>query len=195
MSELQDPYQDETTGVLKNLVGATRREELAAAEADMVFARAIELDSVELPSSRDIEELQAIHRQLYQDIYPWAGELRTVDLRRSAEGFLPVVALERAGGIAAGDLKTDRYLQGLEREHFVSRLAHHYDQFNYIHPFREGNGPTQRVFWSRLAVDAGWRLDWTRTDGETNDHASRIAAEERDLGPLTEMLDAVVVGE
>lgn len=192
MNELRDPYEDESTGVLENLVGAGTVVELAAAEADLVFARTLQLDSVKLPDSRDVAELQAIHRQLFQDVYPWAGELRTVDIRRSAEGFLPVVALDRAGGIATGDLKTDHYLQGLGRERFVSRLAHHYDQFNYIHPFREGNGRTQRVFWSRLAADAGWRLDWTRTDGKTNDRASRVAAEDRDLGPLTEMLDEVV---
>lgn len=192
MSDLKDPYYDDSGEVLRNLVGAASTADLAVAEADLVFARTIELDSVDLPATRDLAELQAIHRQLFQDVYAWAGELRSVDIRISDEGFLPVVALDRAGGIAAGDLKTDHYLQGLSRERFAARLAHHYDQFNYIHPFREGNGRTQRVFWTRVARDAGWELDWTRTDGETNDQASRVAAEGRDLGPLTEMFEQVV---
>lgn len=192
MADLPDPYRDESTGLLVNLVGATTDAELSEAEADLVFARTIQLDGTDLPDTRDLAELQAIHRHLFQDVYAWAGELRTVDIRRSSEGFLPVVALDRAGGIAAGDLKTDGNLQGLPRETFVARLAHHYDQFNYIHPFREGNGRTQRVFWSRVAEAAGWQLDWTRTDGKTNDQASRVAAEDRDLEPLIQMLDRVV---
>jgi cell filamentation protein len=63
-------------------------------------------------------------------------------------------------------------------------LAYRGDAVNHIHPFREGNGRTQRVFWSQIAVDAGWRLDWRNVTGEVNDDACRIAAEtERLRGP------------
>ncbi|MGD7002254.1 Fic/DOC family protein [Corynebacterium halotolerans] len=195
MTDLKDPYYDDSGEVLRNLVGAATPADLAVAEADLVFARTVQLDAVELPDTRDLAELQAIHRHLFQDVYPWAGEVRTVDIRRSEEGFLPVVALDRAAGIAASDLHTDHYLQGLDRERFVARLAHHYDQFNYIHPFREGNGRTQRVFWTRVAAAAGWELDWRNVSGEDNDRVSRIAAEERNLTPLVEMLERVVVAE
>lgn len=198
MPELRDPYLEENTGILRNLVGATTLAELAAAEADLTFARAIELNYLDLPTTRDIVELKAIHHQLFQDVYPWAGQLRTVDIRRTAEGFLPAVAIDRASSISAGDLRTEHYLKGRNRENFIARLAHHYDQFNYIHPFREGNGRTQRIFWSRVAADAGWWLDWTQADGEINDQASRLAAEDRDLKPLKAMLGRVVqerVGE
>lgn len=78
------------------------------------------------------------------------------------------------------------------RERFVERLAHHYDALNYVHPFWEGNGRTQRVFWSRVARDAGWWLDWRLTGSERNDTASRVAAERGDLAPLRQMLDDVV---
>lgn len=192
MAEYQDPYLDEGSGILRNLVGATTREELAEAEADLTFVRTLQLEDLELPETRDLTELKALHHHLFQDIYPWAGEIRTVDLRRSTEGFLPAIAIDRAAGITAGDLRTDHYLRGRNRENFIARLAHHYDQFNYIHPFREGNGRTQRIFWSRVAAAAGWELDWTRADQEDNDSASRVAAEERDLRPLQEMLAKVV---
>lgn len=192
MSEPRDPYLDEDSGILQNLVGATSREELAEAEADLTFIRALELNHLDIPATRDMAELTAIHRQLFQDIYSWAGEIRTVDLRRSAEGFLPAMAIDRATGIAAGDLRTEHHLQGRDRDNFIARLAHHYDQFNYIHPFREGNGRAQRIFWSRVAADAGWELDWTQADRENNDRASRLAAEERDLAPLVAMFERVV---
>lgn len=61
----------------------------------------------------------------------------------------------------------------------------------YAHPFREGNGRAQRVFWSRVARDAGWHLDWRRVSAERNNEASRAAMERSDLRPLREMFDAI----
>lgn len=190
-----DPYLDPATGILRNLVGARTESELDALEADLSNARGHELlDSPPAPTS-DLEEFRAIHRQLFQDVYDWAGEIRTVDIRKNVEGgqfFLPVVMIERSAGFAADELRSDDMLRGMGRETFVDRLSFHYDQWNYIHPFREGNGRTQRVFWNRVAEDAGWRLDWTRTTAEENIAASRAASERLDYGPLRIMFDRVV---
>jgi hypothetical protein len=79
----------------------------------------------------------------------------------------------------------------MSRAQFLRRLAYHYDQFNYVHPFREGNGRTQRVFWNRVARDAGWELDWRPVLGPVNNHASRVAAEDNNFLPLLEMLDRI----
>ncbi|WP_258059291.1 Fic/DOC family protein [Clavibacter michiganensis] len=129
-------------------------------------------------------------------MYDWAGEIRTVDIRKDAEGaefFLPVSMIDRAASFTAEELRADGMLRSLDRRRFVQRLAHHYDQLNYIHPFREGNGRTQRLLWDRVARDAGWELDWRRVSGAQNDRASRIASESRDLRPLCTMLERVVV--
>ena len=64
-----------------------------------------------------------------------------------------------------------------------------------VHPFREGNGRTQRVFWNRVAADAGWQLDWRPVQGAVNDAACRAAAESRDFGPMRAMFDPVVSPE
>src|SRR5699024_9486680 len=53
------------------------------------------------------------------------------------------------------ELRDDDYLKNLNRTEFIRRLAHHYDQFNFIHPFREGNGRAQRIFWLLVAGRAG----------------------------------------
>lgn len=190
-----DPYVDPATGILKNLVGVTTQAELDTIEGDLVPVRALRLEANLLAPTRDLAELRAIHRYLFSPIYEWAGELRTVDIRKNAEGagfFVPVAMIERAAGFVANELREDDYLRGLDRERFIARLAHHYDQLNYIHPFREGNGRMQRLFWSRVARDAGWRLSWLEVTGEVNDAASRAAAEDRDLGPLIAMLEQVV---
>ena len=114
--------------------------------------------------------------------------------RRSpgAEFFLPVAMIERASEFAVGELAAEGMLRGLDRERFISRLAYHYDQVNYIHPFREGNGRAQRVFWNRIALDAGWQLDWRPVHGQVNDLASRAASDQRDLAPLQAMFGEIV---
>lgn len=126
--------------------------------------------------------MRAIHRFLFSPIYGWAGELRTVDIRKNVEGagyFVPVSMIDRAAGFAADELREDDYLRSMDRATFIVRLTHHYDQFNYIHPFREGNGRTQRWMWDRIARDAGWRLSWLGVTGAVNDAASRIAADDQ----------------
>ena len=191
----RDPYLDPHTGILTNLIGARTAVELAAAEADLVSVRTLQLWRHPPAPTRDLVELQAIHRHLFQDVYPWAGQLRTVDLRKTVPGaqpFLPVSMITRSAGFVFDPLRQDRYLQHLNRERFIERLAYHYDQVNYLHPFREGNGRTQRFFFDRLAVAAGWWLDWTQITGAVNDAASRAAAEDHDLAALQEMFAVIL---
>lgn len=190
-----DPYLDPTTGILRNLIGATSKSELDRAEGDLVFGRWMRLRESSAAAVGDLAELQSIHFELFRDVYDWAGQLRTVDIRKNVEGgvpFLPVSMIGRAATYAAAELRADGLLHGLDRSTFVERLAYHYDAFNYIHPFREGNGRAQRVFWDRLARGAGWTLDWRSVRGETNDMACRAASDLRDFEPLRTMFDGIV---
>jgi cell filamentation protein len=193
--EFLDPYLDPETGVLRNMVGARSRESLDDAEGSLSFARLIQLMDRPPKPTGDLAELCAIHRRLFQDLYDWAGQIRVIDIRKNVEGaefFLPSGMIERASVFAAGELRSDNALRGLDRAHFIDRLAYHYDQVNYIHPFREGNGRVQRVFWNRIAVAAGWQLDWRPVHGDVNDRASRAASDQRDPGPLRAMFDQIV---
>jgi cell filamentation protein len=193
--DFQDPYIDPATGLLRNLVGALTKEALSDAEGDLAFARLVQLMDRPPAATGDLAELQAIHHPLFQDVYAWAGQIRTVDVRKNVEGaefFLPVSMIGRASGFAADELHTENMFSGMSRSQFIERLSYHYEQFNYIHPFREGNGRTQRVFWNRIARDAGWQLDWRPVRGAVNDRASRVAAEQRDFGPLHDMFDQIV---
>ena len=189
-----DPYADPATGILRNLGGAATQDDLDQIEADVVQSRTVDLSQQRIKATRDLIELRAIHRYLFQDVYAWAGDLRTVDIRKNVEGseyFVPVSLIERAATFTATELAEDNQLRGMNHSTFTARLAHHYDQLNYIHPFREGNGRTQRVFWDRVARDAGWRLTCLAVTGEVNDNASRIASEKQDLAPLIEMFDSI----
>jgi cell filamentation protein, protein adenylyltransferase len=90
--EFLDPYLDPETGVLRNLAGARIKESLEDAEGSLSFARLVQLMDCPPKPTGDLAELRAIHRHLFQDLYDWAGQLRTIDIRKNVEGaefFLP----------------------------------------------------------------------------------------------------------
>lgn len=188
-----DPYSDPATGVLRNRLGIRGQGALDQAEAGLTNARLIELaQRYSVRPTGDLEELRGIHRHLFQDLYDWAGQLRTVDIRKpDGQPFLPASRIQGGAGFVFDELRGDNHLRGMSRQVFVERLAYHYDALNYLHPFREGNGRAQRVFWSRVARDAGWELDWKRASPEQNIEASRVAMERSDLGSLREMFDSL----
>jgi len=190
-----DPYFDESIGDLRNLLGAKSSQELKEREPQVVFANELELASIFIPRSNDLAEVLAIHKQLFKGVYDWAGQIRAVDIRKNGRGteyFLVVSKILDAGNYVFTEFAKESYLKGLDKETFIKRLTYYYDQLNYIHPFREGNGRTQRVFWSRVAYDAGYDINWTGVlDGE-NDKASRLAAEDMDLSGLEIMFERIV---
>ena len=188
-----DPYLDPATGILRNKRGITSEAELTQAEADITSTRlAIFWNNPPDPTG-DLDELRAIHRFLFEPIFDWAGQVRTIDMRKG-DGplFVPASMLDRYAANAAAELAADNMLADLDRDQFIERLAHHYDQINDGHFFRDGNGRTGRVFWERVANDAGWSLDWTLIGGAENDHAFLQARHHGDLAPLTAVLDRVV---
>lgn len=191
MPDFVDPYIDPQSGILRNLVRATTYLELRKAEGDIVTLSEISLDSV--PHTVDLTELQRIHRSLFGKIYDWAGELRTVNIRKgSEEYFLDYAYLENGAKFVFEELRKENYMQGLKRKDFVKRLAYFYEQLNFIHPFREGNGRTQRIFWQRVANEAGYKIDWSKVIGEELDNASLIGRTENNLEPLEIMFKKIV---
>lgn len=193
MSQDPDPYTDPETGILRNRIGARTQAALDRAEGGLSVHRLVELaERYPVRPTGDLDELRGIHRHLFQDVYEWAGRTRTVDLRkRGGEPFLPASRIETGTGFLFDDLRRDGHLRSLSRSRYVERLAHHYDALNYAHPFREGNGRTQRVFWSRVASDAGWQLDWRLVSKDCNNETARVAREGGDLRPLREMFDGI----
>lgn len=190
MPQVADPYLDPRTGVLRNLPGAETTEQLAAIEVDLTVSRTIQLQTNYLvPHTRDLGELRALHRHVFQDIFDWAGEIRTIDMRRGqGKFFAPRAGIEANAFHVFNALREKGHLRDLSREAFIHELADFYDQVNFIHPFREGNGRTQRLFWSRVAHDAGWALDWRPIHGEQLDEVSRAAREDGNLAVLEEAL-------
>jgi cell filamentation protein len=185
-----DPYIDRDTGVLVNLLGLSDADQLQAAETDLAFARAELLELHPLPGEYDVAHLQAFHRHLFGDVYPWAGDFRTVNIARSAS-FGDWQHLRTYLDQVFADLASEHHLAGLDREEFVRRLAHYLGEVNAAHPFRDGNGRTQRAFFRQLARDAGWNLRWVNVSADENAAASE-ASLMGDNGPLEALLDRAV---
>jgi cell filamentation protein len=186
-----DPYLDLDSGVLRNRLKITDRAELARAEAELTGLRLFELQAVDLPGSFDLTHLQAYHRHIFGDVYDWAGELRTVAIGKGAPFCLPQHLPGQAERLFA-QLARDDHLRGLDRDTFVDALAWLLAEINALHPFREGNGRTQRAFLGRLARAAGHPVRWVAMDPDENVDASRAAHLHGDRGPLRRMLDRLV---
>jgi len=190
-----DPYFDEAIGDLRNLLGAKAAQELNELEAQIVFANEIELESVIVARTNDLAEVLALHKHLFGNVYDWAGKVRTVDIKKNADGaeyFLIVSKITNAANYVFEELAKENFLRDLPIDVFIVRLSYFYDQLNYIHPFREGNGRTQRIFWMRVAHDAGYAINWDKVIGDENDEASRIAADKMDLSALQLMFTKIV---
>lgn len=190
-----DPHHYDGTvgqGVLRNLVGATTYDELRVREDAFVAARGTSLHIHGLPASYDLAGLQGIHRHLFSDVYPWAGELRTVPIAKGAgTAFCSPEKIEPAFAQVAALLDELNLLRDVAPLLYPETLGRIYNAVNTIHPFREGNGRTQREFVSALAAKAGYTLEWTRVAGIVNDLASEYARR-GDHGPMTEMFQTIV---
>lgn len=187
---MHDPYIDPASGCLRNRLGITDRVELQNAERSASLLREQSIRMHGLPGDCDLPHLQAFHRTIFQDVYPWAGEIRTCELQRTHPFCRPAYIAEQSTRLLT-NLAAEDHLRGLERADFVDRLTHYFSELNAIHPFREGNGRTQRIFFEQLARDAGYALHWSNTTELENVEAC-IAAIEGDAQRLRSLLNAVV---
>jgi cell filamentation protein, protein adenylyltransferase len=185
-----DPYLDIESGILRNRLGITVAAELRAVEATLTASRIYDVIRIPIPGGYDLPHLQAFHRQIFQDVYDWAGELRTVSIGRGALFSLPEHIAADADELFSWLARTN-YLRDRSRENFVEGLTDFLSDLNALHPFRDGNGRTQRAFVGQLARDAGHPVHWVAMDAAENNAVSK-AAHEGDDGPLRAMLDRLV---
>ncbi len=190
MSSPLDPYTDPATGVLRNRLGITDAAELYRAEAFWTtsqLARLYQRGGARVDGNYDLAHLQAVHRYLFEEIYDWAGQIRTVAIAKADLFCLPQ-HIEPSAADVFGKLARAGHLRGLDRTTFLDGMTEAFADVNALHPFREGNGRVQRAFFSQLARDAGHPLDWRGLDAHQNLIASQ-ASLRGDLAPLRALLD------
>jgi cell filamentation protein len=149
---MSDPYVYPGTSVLINKLDLQSQSELDRFERLMVAQRLSEP-----PPAVEIgyEGYKILHHHLFQDVYDWAGQPRTVDISKEGSYFCRAEFIDSEMENRFRLIREEHWLQHLSQADFAERTAEHLGEINAIHPFREGNGRTQQLFLEILAKQAG----------------------------------------
>ena len=171
------------TNVLRNKLNIQDLDILHEAERDYSCIRQVELYKKGITGDFSLKHLCSIHRQLFQDIYSWAGELRTVDISKGTI-FCLVPFIEEQFAFLYRKLRKENFLKDItDQKEMAEKLAYYLGEINMIHPFREGNGRTQRIYIEQLCMNNGrFEIDFTEVSKEEMISASvRSAKSDNDL--------------
>ena len=144
---------------LENKLGLTSSADLAREEERISKKKAVELFETglldTLPAGKFVT-LQAIHKYLFEDIYDFAGEIRTVNMAKGNFRFAPLMYLQAA-------------LENIDKmpQSNFDEIVEKYVEMNIAHPFREGNGRSTRIWLDHiLKNEIGKVVDWSKVDKE-----------------------------
>ena len=137
-------------------------KQLSLIEGQISFAKGSELERNPINGNFDFEHYRAIHKYLFDELYEWAGKIRTVDMSKKGTNFAKANEIEKLADACFSRLKSENYFKGQEFDEFVNNIVDFYCVTNMLHPFREGNGRTQRIFISQLIRYAGYDIDFSK---------------------------------
>lgn len=179
-----DAYLYPGINVLKNRLEIHEANRLAQAEMAFTALRAATITLG--PAEVGFPHLCAIHETLFQDIYPWAGKLREMDIHKGDTVFCHFAYIEKEGNALMHALEGDKYLADLPHKEFCKKLAHYYTGINLLHPFRDGNGRAQRIFFEQLIIHAGFEVKWAGIDRERWLEANKkaVSGDEKPLAAI-----------
>lgn len=151
---------------LDNKLGIISKEEMSKVEYKITALKTMELleKGIIQKMPLTLGSFCDIHKHLFEDLYPWAGEIRCVNLQKGYSNFYPFEHLPQGLSDIFNSLEKDKFLKGLSKEEFIELFAYYHNEFNVLHPFREGNGRVKRLFLTEVARRAGWDIDLDKLD-------------------------------
>ena len=152
------------SNVLINKLNIQDADALHIAEREITSLRLAAAKMQPIKGKLDMKHLQRIHAYVFGDIYGWAGKLRHVNIAKGNQ-FCLAMNLDTYGSNLFKKLEQEHYLIG-SSENVPQRLAYYLSEINVLHPFREGNGRTQRLFIEYLASVAGYHVDFAQVSAE-----------------------------
>ena len=186
-------YQDpdfrytNSNGVLHNLADIAEEHILLVYESLKVSRRVEEL--LENPFKiKDSNTLLEIHHYLFQDVYAWAGKVRTVNISKDGKPFFNGERFAIAFQYIDNLLLEYKRIRKTNRNQIAEKLAEILDNVNYLHPFREGNGRTQREFIRLLALEKGYQLNLNPADNKNVYDRYMQGTIESDVKTLTDLI-------
>lgn len=163
MDSLHDNCYPDTT-ILINKLDIHNQSLLDEAEQTITAINYAEVDNTLEFTGVDFEYYKKIHWILFKDIYDWAGSIRTIDISKRGTSFCKYSEIEILGSKRFERLCFDNYLLDMPFEKFTDEFTDLYVDLNYLHPFREGNGRTHRLFLTLLSRNAGYNIDFSKID-------------------------------
>ncbi|ALE03048.1 BID domain-containing T4SS effector [Bartonella ancashensis] len=203
MSAQNYTYPDSRT--LKNKYGIKNLKKFEKKCAHDSARAAVNLLRESAPERFDVNYLQHIHKSLFNSTFEWAGQTREKSFQFSDGSVASMPGMQKVNvripfAIDGEIRKTldevdknilaNNYFKGSSREEFVDQMANVLTKLNHAHPFREGNGRTQRIFCTKLAEASGHTLDFSLVTKFRMDYASIMAAK-GEPGVMKYMLDDI----
>lgn len=154
----------EGTTCLINKLNIKDERILAEVEGRITFAKSSTLEKKPISLAFDFEHYKAIHKYLFDDLYDWAGQIRTVNLSKKGTRFANADEIERIADACFKRLADNNFFRDMDFHDFIENIVDFYCITNILHPFREGNGRTQRIFIAQLIRFNGYDIDFNSID-------------------------------
>lgn len=172
------------TTCLINKLGIRDEVALTETEAAVVLGKASLLDQQPIAGGFDFDHYKRIHQFLFCDLYDWAGQIRSINISKKGTAFVPAAEIEpcadecfkRLAGFSG---------ERLSHRELAEEVADFYHTVNMLHPFREGNGRAQRVFFTQWIRSLGYDLDLSSVDPDAFMIATIYAAQ----GVMDQLVD------
>jgi len=174
------------TDVLINKFNIHDAKHLQSIEKIMTSLKIGELRTKPIKGQFNIDHLKEIHKYIFGDIYPFAGEFRDVSIIKGNVRFANPLYIEENAKRLFQELKNENDLVGLDKDELSQRLAYYFAEINILHVFREGNGRTQREFIREVALLSGYDIDWRKISRDEYMNASKKSV--YDTKPLENLI-------
>ena len=178
------------TSCLINKLGIQDETKLAETEAAVVLGKASFLDQQPVTGEFDFTHYRSIHHFLFCDLYDWAGQIRTINISKKGTVFVSAAEIQACADACFTRLAAFTG-EGRSHQEIIEEIADFYSTINMLHPFREGNGRTQRLFFTQWIRHLGYEFDLSNADLDEFMIATIYAAQGV-MDPLIKLFDETI---
>lgn len=186
-----DPYQYKNSKILKNIPGIRDLAVFEAFEQRATTLRFEEAIAVLTEAQINLTLWKKIHYIIFQDVYRWAGKIRTVQLAKGSSVFAMPEHISAEAKRIFNELNKEN-IHSYKPNLFIERLAYYFGELNVLHPFREGNGRTQKLLFNEIARRAGYGITWSIIDEKALLKAVIIAFNKQDFSLIAKLFKKAV---
>ena len=154
------------TTVLINKLNIRNENELKQAEKIITSAKYAQIVSEWKLDKPSFDMYAQIHKYIFEDLYSWAGCVRQIDISKKGTNFCEHESIVSIGNKIFDSLIKNNCMQGFSRRKFIKSIASLYSSLNILHPFREGNGRTERAFFKLLLDKSGCSINFDKCDND-----------------------------